>query len=249
MEQTKIITILIIALLTLTLSPAFAKPKPTEPPKPITDIFLNWAASSYVPADYQGRPVASQGSVISVEAIALDNANLNNYTFNWYLDNQFYPSISGQGRQSFSFIATKKSGAKHKVFLQLTNNFTPILSKTIQIPVAQREILMYNEKNGEPIVDSVIAGPGEEILIKSIPYFFNISAPAEMDYRWTLNGKTASSEKGSATANFFKLKIGAGTVTSPTNYLLEFLAGVIKNTDENIRKNIRVNINNGYAND
>ena len=89
-----------------------------------TQILLTWQANNFYPADYQGKPLATPNSRITVALEILKNnkfLNLNQANVFWLLDDK--PIDNGRGLKEIGFVVKKQEGDNHvvRVTVQLEN--------------------------------------------------------------------------------------------------------------------------------
>src|SRR3989338_7418753 len=98
-------------------------------------IILTWQANNFYPADYQGKPLATPNSRITVALEILKNnkfLNLNQANVFWLLDDK--PIDNGRGLKEIGFVVKKQEGDNHvvRVTVQLENQK---LESLIRIPI------------------------------------------------------------------------------------------------------------------
>lgn len=105
-------------------------------------------------------------------------------TINWYVNDQLLKTRSGgaPGSQTISFRAPGlRGGVELKIQL---SDFDPngLFFTVLNIPVVQPEV----------VIETLL--PGKQFgtpstLVKAVPYFFNVTSPAELSYSWSVNGQ------------------------------------------------------------
>lgn len=208
----------------------------TPPP-----VDLTWETDGYLPAEYQGKPMAVTGSQIRVLALSM-TPNLEYY---WRLDNYDLPDYSGPNRNVFTFTATKQAGDSHQVRLTLKQGGQIIGTRQIQIPVVKPLVLFYERDGvlGELLNQAIpndyrLTKP--EITLLAEPLFFNRGAVNQLKYTWQLNHTPINPDDGSGRVITFTAPEsgGAGTntvslsVDNPNNDLQYSQAGFSINFGE-----------------
>ncbi|PJE58301.1 MAG: hypothetical protein COU81_01435 [Candidatus Portnoybacteria bacterium CG10_big_fil_rev_8_21_14_0_10_36_7] len=205
---------------------------------------LIWSSQTLTPIDYKGRALPTKGSVITVNALLKNNKlTKTNYTYNWYLDNTFKKNLSGLNKNTFEFTASKSPNLTHKVQLQLQGQTSILATKTINIPITSPKIILFNDYNNDLLSNLISLGPGMDIMIKAMPYFFNASSKDELNYEWKLGGKSTSSSQ-TKDSNILKLSIGDGFVQNVLSKTFEVIVNQPQGVSEEASKSIRINIIN-----
>lgn len=207
LETAKII-ILAIALFCLSTNSASAAP---------SDFSLYWSCDSYVPFEYEGKALPSQGSRITVyvapaQKTAVDPDAL---YYVWLLDGDPMGWANGAGKSSFTFASTKKANSYHEIESQIYDQKGGDLlwRKFLSIKIARPEILVREEK-GNYSNQYVGAEPDKEVKLEAAPLFFKIKSASDLSFSWQIENEeilTDSQEE----PNKLSLKIPAGDISEP----------------------------------
>lgn len=159
------------------------------------DFLADWSAQTFVPADYQGKPLPTFQSIVALSATPIvangQKVNEGSYTFNWIVDNSIAVSPTDG---SAKFKVSEGAGSEHEVQLRVFDADRNIIAEYFfSIPVSKSDIIVY-KTNGEGSLDNIsgtiFVNAGSELNLVAKPYFFNnISDEASLDYIWKLNDK------------------------------------------------------------
>lgn len=174
---------------------------PTSQAQNNFDLTLTWSTDSYVPPNYAGKPLPTQGSRITV--VTLVNQPPDPLKFSWKLDGAWQNFASGLGRQTFSFIATQWPGYSHRVYLELSypgvEGDNILAEASLDIPIKEPEIHFYKINQTKLWPDLVNGFDGKVHLLAGtqtrligLPYFFNVSKPQDLAYAWYLASEKTS---------------------------------------------------------
>lgn len=141
------------------------------------ELILTWKASSYVPANYQGKALPIAGTAIDTSVILIDGGkviNLAPYDINWYAGEDRI--VGGKG------IATTRITAPitGQDFLELRVNVAKYnnqpLDAFMTVPIVRPEILIMKKPKAQTQDFSII------------PYFWNIMKLSDLEITWDDNG-------------------------------------------------------------
>lgn len=194
---------------------------------------LYWSADTYVPFGYQGRALATKGSLVTVEAdLDIVGGDPENLKYSWFLDDIFQGAKSGYGQDKFQFYVRRFNGARHTVLLKVFNESRSFLvEKSITIPITSPELVVHGDFD-------VIAD--KETSFLALPYFFNIKSLKDLEFEWTLGDKSV--RESSFIANVFGLKIINKQVGGSLEETLRVIATNKRQTDQRVQKLIKINI-------
>jgi len=149
-------------------------------------FWATWSANSYSDPYYLGKNLPSNNSTVNVSFELISNGKvvpLGSKEVRWYLDGQLIKK--GVGLKEFSFLAGSQFGSQ-AVRIELQNfNDGNALVKTILIPISQPEVVLdspYTSKNNK-------VQPGE-IILKALPYFFNVTQGGSLVWGWKINNQS-----------------------------------------------------------
>lgn len=147
-------------------------------------IILTWQANNFYPANYKGKAMATQGTPVTISAEILINnklIDLSQTVFVWYVDDEI--KNSGQNIKEIAFAAQKPEGDSHFVRVTVEVGGRD-LETSIRIPVSKRLIVLET-----PYPDRLVRTE-TKAQIQAVPYFFNISSLADLNFSWRVNDKS-----------------------------------------------------------
>lgn len=161
----------------------------------INKFELIWSADTYTPYNYQGRNLPIIGSKVTVNPIiSASGGDAKSLKYSWFLEDIFQQNKSGYGKDSFYFYVQQRPGAYHTVRLQIFNDDRTVFEeKSIQIPIAEPEIIFYSSNgnshfsNQASAIYSILAGKTFSFIAR--PYFFSINKLTDLVFEWTFSGK------------------------------------------------------------
>lgn len=194
-----------------------------------SDFILTWSADTYTPANYPGKSLPAYNSLVEVLLLpATKNApDLSSLNFNWYIDDVRQEYKSGKNLPKFLFKTSVLGGQRHYISLKITNdNNQEALSLSTTINVVSPEIIIYpaEKQTSDFIADGTgqtNASPGQEKSFISLPYFFSVSQPNNLNFQWTFDGQTINKTDEK---NKFSIKISDGELTDSFQKELSVLA-------------------------
>lgn len=146
-------------------------------------IILTWRANNFYPANYKGKVAVTQSTPVTVSAEMLLNnklIDLSQAVFTWYVDDEI--KNSGQNIKEITFTAQKPEGDSH--FVRVTVKVDDRnLETSIRIPVSKHLIILET-----PYPDQLVKAE-TKAQIQAVPYFFNISSLADLNFAWQVNDK------------------------------------------------------------
>lgn len=164
---------------------------------PITQIIITWRANNFYPADYKGKALAAPNTPITVGAEIIQNnkfADSSKASFIWYVDEKLISR--GDGLKEAMFTANKPVGDSHFVMVSVKLDGKTI-ENSVRIPV-ERPIVVVDL----PLPGSITRA-GSEILIRAVPFFFNVPSLDDLKFSWQVNDQKTEGKDS------LLLKIGA----------------------------------------
>lgn len=146
-----------------------------------SELILTWKSLSYVPADFGGKALPSEGTLVQVAADVISQGkplNLSDQVIRWYLGGSLLKSA--RGAQNFSFRPIKRGVSEVRV--EIPGLPGGSLSKTLSIPVVKPEAVIVSPS-------PLGTFSGKEIILGASPYFFNISSLEDLELGWLINRK------------------------------------------------------------
>ncbi|OGD23531.1 hypothetical protein A2Z10_00560 [Candidatus Azambacteria bacterium RBG_16_47_10] len=146
-------------------------------------VSLLWNTNTFVPADYEGKPLPSVGSRITVTAFPdIRGEAPEGLLYTWYLDAESQVR-NILAEQEFSFIASKNTSFI-SVIVEVSNLSQSIMvSKAIVIPLAKPMVIISPPRSLSFI-------PGGKAAINARPFYFHIASMHDLSYEWFFGGKS-----------------------------------------------------------
>jgi len=171
-----------------------------EAPRPtVTDDFpldLVWEASTRVPPEYEGKALATNGSVVVVSALT-PTKNTAGLTFLWRVEDSSGArriEHASLAKNQFAFSAeTVSSNYIHSVSVNVEETATGRAANgRVTIPVKSPEVtskaLSPSGALLEPSVNTLTLPAGSSLSLLARTFFFNVG-PEELQYSWIFNGE------------------------------------------------------------
>jgi len=207
-------------------------------------VTIFWEADTYTPPFYKGKPLLSPQSRVKAVATpdntgtknALDAGNL---VYTWEKEGSVQSSVSGYGKNSFSFVAPQPY-RRTNVSVRVSSTDDSINSEAKIIPTLTTPIIVFYENN--PLLGTVynhslgtsIDLMQKEISVSAAPYYFsNDKDSALLSYNWSTNGKATQNEGKSIT---FRNESGAKGIAT-----ISLAVKGIKQTFQSASQTLRIN--------
>lgn len=176
------------------------------------EVTLTWSTNTYIPLDYPGKSLPSEGSMIEIVA-NIDSKGIDpqNLTYNWFIDNKLQENNSGLGKDVFKYKLERSINKEYGIRLEVENEEKNLFSSFyILIEPVEPDLTLetksdLSESSNPPQEYQVFTN--QEIKFIAQPYFFNINNLNELSYDWSLNGESAS-QISNDTPNTLVIKIG-----------------------------------------
>jgi hypothetical protein len=164
---------------------------------------ITWRAlESYVPPAYGGKALPNQASQVtaSVEAFAdSKRSDLSDVTVYWYLNDTLIGG--GLGARSMSFTPFGGTSGPETLRVEMPDYPSGLLMGTVQIPVVSPTAVI-----GAPYpAGDFSVNP---LVVDALPYFWNITSPAQLSFGWSVNGQPIS---GAENPDHLQVTLGQGT--------------------------------------
>ena len=170
-----------------------------------SDVDIILEADTYIPEGYMGRALPGVGS--DVRAIAIphlykDGVALkpSDVVYTWDLNGTVLDGGSQLGRQVTKF--TIPSFGRSVIGVKATSRDGTILTRRAEsISVAKPKIVFYEESTlfGRGLLTyAEFLSPKTEMTIRAVPYYVNnnLRDSGELEYTWTVDGKTINNQGG-----------------------------------------------------
>lgn len=174
------------------------------------DIDLLWQASSYVPPFYQGKALYPHQGLITFTAVPNVSADksitkaLGSYIYTWKKGNDVLGDFSGYGKNTFTLRGPIISRPFTVTVEVKTTEGVSIGTASVAVNPRSPEVAFYEDN---PLLGVMFnknltnyTMRNKELSIISIPFFFNSNGePVDLEYKWTMNGKSIASQSDPAT--------------------------------------------------
>lgn len=172
----------------------------------VGSLDLVWTAKTAIPPEFKGKALASPRSQVMVTAfprfvIGGKTISPSSLYYDWILDDAPQTSKSGYGKRTLSFYTSVATGAEHQITLKAYNSDKSVVSqKSITLTTRDPEVLIYEEDpSGGPVMSRALRDfkmfAGEEKRFRVLPYFFSKNNGSDLEYSWTVDGKSAEPDK------------------------------------------------------
>ena len=199
------------------------------------DFLLAWSSASYVPQEYKGRALPSNGSLVKVFALPTKDLarSQESFYYRWLLDNELAYSANGQAKSYFNFTITKWGGDKHEVECQILDSDENIIWRGfLTIGVVDPEVLLKTGTSNYALSDSLATNTGRDLNFTAWPLFFRAQQPSDLTFEWTLDQQTLSANEGK-NPNYLTIKIPSGKLSES---LFKNLSLLVKNKADELQQ-------------
>lgn len=158
---------------------------------------LTWSTNTYTPHGYLGKALPTKGSDIEVVAvISAQEINTQKLIYDWFLDDNFQNTRSGEGKQVFKFNIGERASQKRTIKVIIKNREGGVIGRSSYLTLTSQEpeivlktsapLLNYSKPTLEYQVES-----DKRTMFTAQSYFFNINNEDDLDYQWVLGDKKA----------------------------------------------------------
>ena len=193
-----------------------AQAAPGSASSPRAEFLVSWRAKSYVPADYQGKILPSSGSSVEIGFDLIDKnkiADLSRYNITWFLGETFLGA--GVGLQKLNLTLTDNRTQTVRITIGGYHGEAD-LEHLFLLPVVEPEAVI-STRSPLNFVQNQFYLPLRNYLLEARPFFFNITSPIQLQFKWRVNGNLVSGE--AENPNFLALNLesqGAPQLTEIT---------------------------------
>jgi len=197
------------------------------------EVELLWQGETYTPPFYEGKSIWSTHSRITIVALpSIPNIqNINNLEYIWTKNGEVQGTISGVGKNYFSFsdsIFSKPTLIKVSV---LSSDGSSLVSKEIELTPSFAKVLVYENNPLYGLmfhkeVGELYSINNNEVTFTSFPLFFStiVKNSNVVDYSWTSNaGKGENSN--SVTYRVPDGTSGSSRITAKASHTNKFKQG------------------------
>ena len=166
-------------------------------------VNLVWEADTTVPPFYRGKALYSAGSplrVVALPVVIVGNSRIaaNALSYQWSVNDQLQPAMSGLGRSSISFTGDQLNAAEI-ISVDAYYGAAKVASGEVTVPASEPQLVLY-ERNAlrglilDVAFPSTITLVGKEITVQAVPFYFSRpnSTSGSLQYAWQLNGQEAT---------------------------------------------------------
>lgn len=193
----QLLSILVFSFLFLVISQINAQSAP--------EFLVSWRASSYIPADYRGKALPSSGSRVEIGFDLIDKnkiVDLSRYNISWFLGQNFLRS--GAGLKKLTVNLTDNRAQTVRITIGNYNNVD--LDHVFLLPVAEPEAVISVKTPYETARNQTFLSLKNHLL-EARPFFFNITAPSQLQFKWRVNGNLVSG--AAENPNFLNLNLAS----------------------------------------
>lgn len=189
-----------------------------------SSVDLIYESLSYTPPFYKGRAMnPNQGAVVVVAMPNLVNnagqkISTENIVYSWKKDGKVQASVSGIGKNTFTFSGTVPIRDTTIGITVSTIDNTIFSTKEITISNYPPQIIFYENSPVYGImmnkaVKNTVKMLTDEFSVLATPYFFSsgYATTPDLDYVWSLNNKTVGNQEIKNAFTVRQEKAGAGT--------------------------------------
>ncbi|MCK9344720.1 MAG: hypothetical protein M0P64_01185 [Candidatus Pacebacteria bacterium] len=188
-------------------------------------VTLFWEADTYTPPFYKGKPLLSYEAKVTVIATPDNTDSKNalsagNLVYTWKKKGMTDASVSGYGKNSFSFTGPRPFSTTNASVLVSSVDDAINSEAKVNLSLSTPFILFYEN---HPLLGTLYNKPfgkgmslsSKELSISAAPYFFS-KEPATtqtMQYNWTTNGRPVQNEGKNITLRNEKGEVGSAEVS------------------------------------
>lgn len=187
-----------------------------------TEVNLVWEAETYTPPFYKGKPLQTPGSNITVTAfpnfIRTNGKKIDPASLYYTWEQNSNTLASGLGKRSLTFADSSKMSADQIQVTVESKDKTLEAIRFLTIPSSRPELLFYRKHplRGVDYRQALLGNYKlelKEITLMTEPYFFSLKKRSEMNYNWTVNGKSQQGGEFPYTLTLRKVDKGGGSAS------------------------------------
>ena len=153
-------------------------------------LMLTWQANTFVPSDYQGKTLPTNGSPIKLTLELFDRGktvNTSQYEIRWFANNTLFASGKGLNQTKFTPRVLSVNSYRIRAVVIGYNGNLDLESSTV-IPVVQPTAVI-----DAPYKNNIISGASAPVRARA--YFFNTTKASDLKLEW----RTGSTLAGQGT--------------------------------------------------
>lgn len=213
-------------------------------------VYLSWEARSATPVWYVGGALPSPGSEVLVRARPelrfgsgiLDPTTL---TYTWSLDGRPLRSLSGVGKNLFTFTTGNLPNRLHRISVVVSSPSGQSRGEgEINIPIINPEVLFYEV---DPLVGpitqrtlqntSIIRNNEPQLL--AAPFFFSADALNLLEYNWKIGGREL--DNSFTSVNTITLQAESGSFTETIAITIQHLSNIFQYASKTLQISVQNN--------
>lgn len=198
-------------------------------------VYLSFEAKTFAPPEYLARsrtlPLPGTDLLLSGNVFSLRSGGVlvpldpKNYVFRWFLGGVKIEDTIGRDEIRYT-VPSLSPGSVLRFRLDLVSPVTEerVAGGSIDIPIAQPKILLYEVTDGRPSSisqESFTGTPGAALTVVAKPYFFNAKGLEELGFRWFADGRLVTGE--ARQPELLTIRLPAAPVTSRFSLRVENL--------------------------
>ncbi|MCR4334391.1 MAG: hypothetical protein NUV47_01505 [Patescibacteria group bacterium] len=191
-------------------------------------VDLLWQTNTYTPPFYKGKALYTTQSTVTV--VAVPSIKSNNLIYTWKQDYKVLGSLSGLGKDSYTFkgtVLSKPTTIEVEVStaedgLKATKDIT--LSARNPEPIIYEDDPLYGILYNKAIT-SPLALSKDEIVLLASPYFFStdVTGKNNLEYEWSINnGNVADNTDRSIILRHEGDTVGSSDISLVVNNTVDF---------------------------
>lgn len=164
------------------------------------EIWATWKAESYIPADFKGKAMPSDSTLVTASFEVTEGGrfiNLSSYEIYWYLNSELIKTATGEQQVAFRVPIR----GNHQLMIKVNDYEGRTLVKTITIPAVRPEAVII-----APYPRDIFSN--SQLQVRAVPYFFNTTNPASLNFSWAVNGQRPASTEN---ISFLNINLGGQT--------------------------------------
>ncbi len=201
-------------------------------------VDLLWTALNYTPSFYKGRALPSFGSLVKFTVIP-HFSNNSNLVYDWSSGYKKFPSSSGLGKSSFTFMMGNDLSAEEITVTVSNYDQSELAVASVNVVPVETEIVFYKDDPLKgPQYNNVLSGEfsltEENIILRAEPFYFSISDLTKLVYDWFMNDNSVKAE---SLPNELSLNTGGQSGSSDVGLNLSNSSNLFQYATNNIKFN------------
>src|SRR3989344_3822018 len=182
---------------------------------PIVDADIVWFTDTYVPPGYRGKALVTFESPIVAAAQVFVPAEFGLLNYIWTIDGDTPLTGFGLGKNRVLVGFPQQSHAISVHIRDLAGNID--ITREILVRRVNPEVILHVARTGRYYTDTSARqtfelAPAGRLSVVALPYFFAVSSPAGLRFRWTFDANTLP--ESPKNPDVFTLNIAQGALRS-----------------------------------